>query len=144
MGDLSRAFFKTFGKVCRIANDELHIRESRKESFWGHPVERSHWEILDGNHIQPALVGGDVSDVPHPRLIWQFKGKLTLQQIGRNGMSMAGVRGGFVGLFAHGLDPHGFHQPVHPSSRAEIFGLELTLSPPLCPFHRLAQDDLGG
>ena len=31
---------------CRLVNDVLHIRESRKDSFGGHPVERPHGEII--------------------------------------------------------------------------------------------------
>lgn len=31
---------------CRFVNDMLQIRESEKDSFGGHPVERSHGEII--------------------------------------------------------------------------------------------------
>ena len=37
---------------------------------------------------------------------------------------MAGVRGGFVGFFAHGVDSGGFHQPVNPPTRAGIVRLQ--------------------
>ena len=60
--------------------------------------------------MQPAFAGGNIGDITYPGLIRLCKRKLTLQQIGRDGMAMTGVRGGFVGLFAHGVDSGGFHQ----------------------------------
>ena len=71
-----------------------------------------------------AVKARKIGDITYPGLVGQYKGKLTLQQIGRDGVAMAGVCGGFVSLFAHRVDLCGLHQPVHPSAGARMFRLE--------------------
>ena len=48
-------------------------------------------EILDNVKIQPSLMGGDVGDIPYPRLIRAFKGKVAFEQIGCDGMAVSGI-----------------------------------------------------
>lgn len=53
-------------------------------------------EIFDNGKIEPAFAGRNVSNIPNPSLIWLFKRKLALKQVGRDRMVVIGVGGSLV------------------------------------------------
>ena len=70
-----------------------------------------------------ALTGRNGGDITSSSLIWALKRKLSLKQIGCNGMTMARVSSSFVGFSAHEVYPGSFHQPMDPPTWAVMFRL---------------------
>ena len=54
-------------------------------------------QVLDNGQVEPAFPGGNVGDIAHPGLIWLFKEKVSLQEIGGSGMAVPGVGCGLIG-----------------------------------------------
>lgn len=71
--------------------------------------------------IKPAFAGGHVSDITHPGLIRTLEGKVSHQQVRRNGMAVIGICGSFVGPAPGWGDASQPHLPVYPLAGAAKF-----------------------